>query len=154
MIGINHLHKKLLMNTSSCAYSSDFSFFTDAENQFKAMAEHLSSDSMATEEHGSIEQYIHEEGSELLRLMLQAALDRIADNEVKLPHVINSNGDQLSHVRKTTSRKLTSLFGPVSVRRMGYSLPGKGSEFPAAIPTRNLCNLLINMKILKKRLRS
>ena len=78
MIGINHLHKKLLMNTSSCAYSSDFSFFTDAENQFKAMAEHLSSDSMATEEHGSIEQYIHEEGSELLRLMLQAALDRIA----------------------------------------------------------------------------
>ena len=51
------------MNTSSCAYSSDFSFFTDAENQFKAMAEHLSSDSMATEEHGSIEQYIHEEGS-------------------------------------------------------------------------------------------
>ena len=85
MIGINHLHKKLLMNTSSCAYSSYFSFFTDAENQFKAMAEHLSSDSMATEEHGSIEQYIHEEGSELLRLMLQAALDRIADNEVKLP---------------------------------------------------------------------
>ena len=138
MIGINHLHKKLLMNTSSCAYSSDFSFFTDAENQFKAMAEHLSSDSMATEEHGSIEQYIHEEGSELLRLMLQAALDRIADNEVKLPHVINSNGDQLSHVRKTTSRKLTSLFGPVSVRRMGYSLPGKGSEFPADARL-NLC---------------
>ena len=90
------------------------------------MAEHLSSDSMATEEHGSIEQYIHEEGSELLRLMLQAALDRIADNEVKLPHVINSNGDQLSHVRKTTSRKLTSLFGPVFCAPNGIQPSGQG----------------------------
>ena len=71
------------------------------------------SDAMATKEHGSIEQYIDEEGRELLRLMLQAALDPIAENEVKLPHVTNSNGHQLSHVRKVTSRKLTSLFGPV-----------------------------------------
>ena len=96
------------------------------------------SDAMATKEHGSIEQYIDEEGRELLRLMLQAALDRIAENEVKLPHVTNSNGHQLSHVRKVTSRKLTSLFGPVSVRRMGYSLPNKGSEFPADARL-NLC---------------
>jgi hypothetical protein len=52
-----------------------FSFFCDTKQQLNTMIAHLSSGSPLTQEHGAIEQYIRDEGHELLRRLLQAHLE-------------------------------------------------------------------------------
>jgi hypothetical protein len=65
--------------------------------------------------------FIQEEGNELLRKLLQGYLDVRADTEVRQEHVLSPVGQTLNHVRTNTSRNMTSLFGDVTVRRIGYN---------------------------------
>ena len=112
----------------SYAHSLDFSFFSDTRNQLEEIILHL--ESAKLQEHGIIEEYIRTQGNELLRLLLQGFLDKQASEEKKVALVSDAEGSHLNHVRKNTSRKLTSLFGSVTVNRFAYSQRNKACVFP------------------------
>jgi predicted ATP-dependent protease len=97
--------------------SFDFSFFSDAKQQLNTMVSHLSSNLPLTQEHGTIEQYIHHEGHELLRRLLQAHLELRASQESRQDNLVNQQGKRLTHCRENTKATLTSLFGDVKVIR-------------------------------------
>jgi hypothetical protein len=63
--------------------SHDFSFFCESKQQLNTMIEFLCSDLPLADEHGAIEHYIHQQGHELLRRLLQGHLDLRATQEVK-----------------------------------------------------------------------
>ena len=114
------------------AYSNiaEFSFFSDATTQLNTMIEHLSSLPPLEQEHGAIEDYIHQQGVELLRRLFQAHLDFKAAKEVKQTEVSNAEGTNLTHFRAKTTRTLTTLFGDVIITRKSYSKPSAKSVFP------------------------
>jgi hypothetical protein len=85
------------------------------------MIAHLSSGSPLTQEHGTIEQYIRDEGHELLRRLFQAHLEVRASQENKQDTIVNLESKHLTHCRNNTKATLTSLFGDVNVNRKGYS---------------------------------
>jgi len=53
----------------------EFSFFSDATKQTDQMIGHLQSDNWRDNEHGDIEQYIQNEGFDVLRCLFQGYLD-------------------------------------------------------------------------------
>jgi hypothetical protein len=110
--------------------SPDFSFFSDANEQLNMIIHQLQSERYADSEHGKVEEYIKKEGTEILRRLFQGYLDKIAANESPQPYVINAEGEKLNHVRNNTSRKLTSIFGDVTVTRKSDSQRNKASQFP------------------------
>ena len=69
------------------------------------------------------------EGTELLRRLLQGHLDVRAANETRQEAVTGADGVIRNHCRKDCRRDVMSLFGEVSVRRLGYSARGHRSLF-------------------------
>ena len=110
--------------------SQDFSFFNDASEQLNSMVDHLSSDIPLGEEHGAVEQYIQQEGYELLRRLLQGHLNLRAEQETRQYGVTNAQGENLIHCRENTQRTVTSLFGEVKVTRKRYSQRTMKGEHP------------------------
>lgn len=110
--------------------TTETSFFSDAKNQLEFLISQLQSEGYSQSEHGDVEKYINEEGNEILRLLLQGWLSKKAADEKQEEYINNDNGESLTHVRKNTSRKLTSLFGDVTVKRKGYGKPNQTSLFP------------------------
>ena len=108
----------------------EFSAFSACREQLESIIVALLSPERAAQEHGEVEVFIQEEGTELLRKLLQGYLDVRADTEVRQEHVISPAGQTLNHVRTNTSRNMTSLFGDVTVRRIGYNQRHKASLFP------------------------
>ena len=82
------------------------------------MIAHLITADVLASEHGTIEKYIEIEGYELLRLLLQGYLDARAENETRLPCVVDSQGKNLTHCRANNKTTLASLFGDVAVKRI------------------------------------
>ena len=74
----------------------DFSFFSDATKQIDYMIEHLKSDHCNDKEHGDIENYIQNEGFEVLRCLFQGYLDLKAANEKSLSDVYTDEGMHLT----------------------------------------------------------
>ena len=77
----------------------DFSFFSDATKQIDYMIEQLQSDSFCNNEHGDIEQYIQNEGFEILRCLFQGYLDLKAANEKSLSGIYTDEGIHLTHTK-------------------------------------------------------
>lgn len=93
-------------------------FFTPARELFEEIVDWLSSDSVCGFEHGELENKLFVNGNELLRRLLQGYLDRRNDDEIE-GDCFGSDGVKRTHKRKL-SRKLTTIFGTVTVRRIGY----------------------------------
>lgn len=93
------------------------------------MIDHLQSDSCRDNEHGDIEQYIQKEGFEVLRCLFQGYLDLKAASEKTNSDVYTVQGIHLTHTKHTT-RKLTTLFGNVIVKRKSYSQRLQKGVFP------------------------
>ncbi len=106
------------------------SFFSEANEAFNSLILHLSSSVPLGQEHGAIEHYIHKEGYELLRCLLQAHLDLRASLEPKQTDILNSRNKPLNHCRSKTQTTLTSLFGDVTVTRKGYNQRKEKTEYP------------------------
>jgi hypothetical protein len=104
--------------------------FAAARDQFGQLIEALQSEFNLEKEHGDIEALIWQDGKELLRRMLQGHLDLRAAREPKREHVIGGDGIIRTHRRRGCTRTLMSLFGEVSVKRMGYGERGQESVFP------------------------
>src|SRR5437879_11242870 len=72
-------------------------------------------------------------GREVLRLMLQAHIDSRGDGCVGDGLVVNPQGSSKEIVyrhKRLRSRRLITVFGPVSITRMEYSSRGQPSLYP------------------------
>ena len=87
---------------------TEISFFSDAKEHVELIISQLLSDDYANIEHGNVESYINEQGTELLRRLFQGWLDKCAANEVEEPSTKNKNGVALTHIRAKTQRTLTT----------------------------------------------
>jgi len=104
--------------------------FLLASRQFEDLVNLLRSPETKQMQHGSVESLIQRNGYELLRLLLQAHLDERAHEELHNKEMIGSDGEKRIHCRQNCERRLTTLFGDVIVRRLGYSGLGLTSIFP------------------------
>ena len=71
-------------------------------------------------------------GRELLRGLVQLALDTQAEREVRLPRVTGQDGVERARAEPGHGRPVVTLLGEVRVRRIGYrsGVKGAGSLFP------------------------
>ena len=113
------------------AYTTEVGFdeFTAAKEQFEKLLGELRSELTRTLEHGDVESLIAREGNELLRCLMQGYLDQRAVAEEALDGVVGADEQERRHFR-TRSRALLTLFGEVTVRRLGYSGAWLDSVFP------------------------
>ena len=84
-------------------------------------------------EHGEVERYINEDGTELLRRLFQSHLDLRYAQEEYQTEVVGADGEVRPHRRKKTARQLETIFGEVVVTRVGYSTQklGISALYPA-----------------------
>ena len=113
------------------AYTTEAEFdeFATAKEQFEKMIRELRSESTRTLEHGDVESLIAREGNELLRRLMQGHLDQRAQAEEPLERVVGADGHERQYCR-VRSRELMTLFGVVTVSRLGYSGNRLDSIFP------------------------
>ena len=113
------------------AYSNtkNISSFSEALLKLQGMIGYLESKQAQELEHGAIESYIHDEGHEVLRKLLQGFLDEKATNEERKT-VYSADKVQLTHLKTAQSRNLESVFGQVTVKRNSYSQRHQPSQFP------------------------
>lgn len=106
--------------------------FKLANQQYADLVNTLSSQEAQAWEHGQLESYLQEWGTELLRRLLQSHLDFRFSQEEYQQDVVGSDGEARPHRRKQTQRQLESLFGEVMVTRVGYSTqqPGVSALYP------------------------
>lgn len=104
--------------------------FGPACDQFASLIFELHSERTAQMEHGQIETLISQVGTEILRLLMQAHLDVRALREPRRYDLTGPDGNIPTHCRENCKRRLGTIFGNVTVRRKGYSIPGVESQFP------------------------
>lgn len=108
---------------------SEFDEFLSAKEHFEKLICELRAESTRAMEHGDVELLIAREGNEVLRRLMQGYLDERAKAEKPLKKVVGSDGQERGHCR-ARSRELATLFGEVTVRRLGYSGNRLDSVFP------------------------
>jgi hypothetical protein len=82
--------------------------------------------------HADLEEHLLKSSRELVRVLLQDHLDVRAAREVRVPGGV-SGPDGLAHPRAEAgrTRRLVSVFGPVTVSRIVYRSPGLANVCPA-----------------------
>jgi hypothetical protein len=113
--------------------------FKLANEQYEILLTTIRSPEYQSLEHGDVEQFVHQEGTELLRRLFQGHLDLRAANEVQYQSLVGSDQQPRSHHRKDTQRQLETLFGEVVVTRVGYSTKTAGVS--ALYPADGILNL-------------
>ena len=103
--------------------------FVAASEQFEKLLGELRSESTRVLEHGDVESLIAREGNELLRRLMQGYLDQRTAAEERCEGVTGPDGEERRHCR-VRSRSLVTLFGEVTVGRLGYSGARLESVFP------------------------
>ena len=108
-------------------------YFQQAHEQYQQLIENLTEKQTQEWEHGEIESYINNSGTELLRRLLQGHLDLRYAQEEYISEVMGRDGEKRPHRRKKTQRKLETVFGEVVVTRVGYSTqkPEVSALYPA-----------------------
>ena len=108
-------------------------YFQQAHEQYQKLIETLTEEQTQEWEHGEIESYINNSGTELLRRLLQGHLDLRYAQEESQSEVMGTDGEKRPHRRKKTQRKLETIFGEVVVTRVGYSTqkPEVSALYPA-----------------------
>lgn len=101
-----------------------------AQEKFETIINQLLSGEVAKLTHGSAEELINKEGTELLRILLQGYLDVRAFDETRRESVTGSDGIVRNRCRKDCKRDLESIFGEVVVTRCAYNALDTNSLFP------------------------
>jgi hypothetical protein len=115
------------------------SVFESAQQQYDNLLEQLRTLAEQRVEHGEVESLVQQEGTELLRRLLQGHLDLRAPHEVAQTDVVGAAGERRPHRRKHSQRQLETLFGEVVVTRFGYS--SKQAGISALYPADGQLNL-------------
>ena len=105
--------------------------FAHSRELFEAMIAMLASAETAQLTHARIEDTITTRGRELYRSMLQDHLDLRALREVDHEHVVGAEGVERTRTETGHHRKLTTVFGQVSVERKAYRALGAPNLHPA-----------------------
>jgi len=103
--------------------------FFEARNLLNGLIDMLCTQKWLQAEHGEVEQLIHTDGFEVMRLVLQGHLDERARQEPDFDFVRHGTREH-THKRKNCSRQLNSIFGKVTGHRKSYSDDGVDSIFP------------------------
>lgn len=103
--------------------------FFEARNLLNDLIDVLCTQKWLQAEHGEVEQLIHSDGFEVMRLVLQGHLDERARQEPDFDSVRHGTREH-THKRKNCSRQLNTMFGKVIAHRRGYSDGGVDSIFP------------------------
>lgn len=107
-------------------------FFASAEEKFEDLLAKMQADEAMHMNHSALEKVLETEGRELLRrvfenhLALRASQERTRGREGP---VVGADGQERDEQRGR-ERRLMSVFGPVTVPRVGCSAAGRGSLFP------------------------
>jgi hypothetical protein len=78
----------------------------------------------------AMEGLVAERGRELLRGLLQVSLDAQAAAEVRVVQVTGADGAARRRAERGRARTVVTLFGEVTVTRIGYRAPGHPSLYP------------------------
>ena len=114
--------------------SSVIKTFELADEQYEFLKTSLQAETFQHLEHGEIESFVQQEGTELLRHLIQGHLDLRALQEQAIEGgVVGSDGASRPHRRLKSERRLTTIFGDVTVTRIGYSTKqlNVGALYPA-----------------------
>ena len=128
---IPHIFGCFIMAIQSTS-SSVTELFEFADEQYDLLKTNLSGDEFQNMEHGEIESFVQQEGTELLRRLIQSHLDlRSIQEQPYEGGMMGADGAPRPH-RRNTQRQLATLFGEVVVSRFGYSTkqPGVGALYP------------------------
>ena len=104
--------------------------YLPAAQMFLQIEKWLRSENAKQKEHGEIESMLMKDGMELLRLLFQGFLDQQSKEEVMECEIVGADGTTRTHRRRHCSRQMETLFGTVSVDRLGYSAAGVASVYP------------------------
>jgi len=124
---------------SSMSPTATTDYFKPAYEQYCELVEQLSSNTSKSWEHGELETYVNDGGTELMRRLLQGHFDWRYQQEGYQKDVLGSDGAARPHRRKKTQRQLETLFGEVVVTRVGYST--QKSKVSALYPSDGQLNL-------------
>jgi hypothetical protein len=102
--------------------------FTMARDELESIITFLKSGDAAALSHSALEQLLTERGRDLLRALLQAHLDARGPGEAAGP-VQGADGIARDQARRH-DRGLSTIFGEVQVRRLGYGAEGAESLHP------------------------
>jgi hypothetical protein len=125
--------------TSYTITATAIEHYADALTQFEDLLGRLTHEETRRVTHGELEAIVQEEGSELLRRLIQGHFDQRSAEEPIRERVVGEDGIPRSHRREGCGRRLETRFGEVIVTRRGYGgrrlrsvfPPGYGAE-PAA----------------------
>lgn len=102
--------------------------FAGTRAAFERVLAALESQEAQCMDHSDLEEFLGKHGRELLRQMYQDCLDARAPGEAEEP-VVDAEGKERTR-KRVQRRGLETLFGPVTVERMGYGAEGEASLHP------------------------
>lgn len=106
--------------------------FEMAVGLFTEMLTELRGPELGEAGHAEVEEHVRVRGREMLRAAFQGHLDLRAQREERVPGpVVGPDGLGRTRAEKDLGRQLVSVFGPVTVSRIGYRGPGLANVFPA-----------------------
>lgn len=104
--------------------------FLNADKLYENLKRALISAEMLKLEHGDVEERVAGEGLEILRQLVQVHFDVRSEQEICRESVTGADGIERNHRRKGCKRKVSTLFGDITVTRVGYSQRNATSLFP------------------------
>jgi hypothetical protein len=105
--------------------------FAASRGKFESLVGFLDGVDAAGLSHAELEEQLDVHGRELLRCLLDDHLALRAVREPRLEQVTGDEGVLRSRVEHGHARALETVFGTVSVARLGYRAPGVGNLYPA-----------------------
>jgi len=102
--------------------------FAEATAQFQELMGYLRSRETMKKTHSELERELQERGRELMRQLYQAHLDTRGEGEA-VGTVEDAAGDERTR-KRVHDRDLATVFGTVTVSRLGYGAEGKESLHP------------------------
>jgi hypothetical protein len=102
--------------------------YDQARNNFEHIVGYLDSKEASSMTHSDLERELEKKGRELMRILLQEHLEARGPGQCEQP-VRGADGVERSRTR-LQERKLETVFGTISVERVGYGQEGKESLHP------------------------
>ena len=105
--------------------------FAGARTRFEAVLSWADSQQAAPLPHGELEAHLQADARETFRQVFQDILDRRAAREVRLEEVTDSGRVAHRAAEQGHDRPLETVFGTVTVTRIGYRRRGEKNLYPA-----------------------
>ncbi len=116
---------------SAYAVVDEVGMFAESRQRFDETVDWLIGSQAGGLSHAVLEARLQVAGREMLRQLLQNHLDLRAVREVRLPAVVGDDRVARTHAEPDHQRGLCTVFGEVSVTRIGYRAKGVDSRFVA-----------------------